>query len=158
MGAKGSYLYPTNFSVKRRNGYMKTSSLLAVIVDPNPQRQQEIIDWLHPHFQYFTASTLQDASDLVALHHPHLLIVEFAQQDGNSLQFVRRLRSRQATNRLIIVYTADSALPREKVAGFQSGVDHFLIRPINQEYHLAQLLAFTQIGHGVPLISEQKAG
>jgi len=83
-----------------------------------------------------TANTGRDAMQAVGAERPDLIVLELSLPDLSGLDFVRRLRSGQATNGIGLVMLSSRCTEADRIEGLTAGVDDYVGKP----FSLAELV------------------
>jgi CheY-like chemotaxis protein/MinD-like ATPase involved in chromosome partitioning or flagellar assembly len=103
-------------------------------IDDHPETLNAIVDALRPHgYQVLSSLSPFDGLAIARDEHPDLILLDVNMPGMSGTEFARLLR---ADNRLchipVIMFTAEE-LPQQKLAGFDSGADDYLLKPTNPE-------------------------
>jgi DNA-binding response OmpR family regulator len=110
-----------------------------VVVDDNEINAKMLEEFLiEKGYDVELALTAQEGLKKVTDTNPDLVIVDLFLPDMKGSQVCVQLRARKATQHIpIILCTAENISHKEKLKGFESGVDDYLVRP----FELAELSA-----------------
>ncbi len=110
-----------------------------VVVDDNEINAKMLEEFLDGQgYQVALAYTAQEGLKQVTDTNPDIVILDLFLPDMKGSQVCVQLRARKATQHIpIILCTAHSISQSEKMKGFQSGVDDYLVRP----FELSELSA-----------------
>lgn len=115
--------------------------LRVLIVDDDPINRQVLTNYLVPH--HYTI--IQAASGAEVLHlvaqepQPDLILLDSMLPRMSGHDLCQRLRERYTTEQLPIIMLTTRNQVDDLVAGFQAGVNDYLVRPFSQEELLARM-------------------
>jgi DNA-binding response OmpR family regulator len=116
-----------------------------LVADPDPSQQQRVIDCLRPRFRVITASTLAETSQQIVQYRPAVLLLELDMPDGDGKQLIKQIRETPALRPMKICCVTRRSGVRDKVAGFQSGADDYVVKPINEKMFLWRVVLLTRL-------------
>jgi DNA-binding response OmpR family regulator len=107
-----------------------------LIVEDEKGLRENIIQFLHKE-QYIveTAPNFQSAIEKISLYDYDCILLDVGLPDGNGLNVLRTLKSKQKSDNVIIISAKDSL--DDKLEGLELGADDYLTKP----FHLAELNA-----------------
>ncbi len=120
-------------------------SVTVLVADPDPAQRQRVIECLRPRFRVITASTLAEASQMIVQHRPGVLLLELDMPDGDGKTLIKFIRETPALRPLKICCVTHRSGVRDKVAGFQSGADDYVVKPINEKMFLWRVVLLTRL-------------
>jgi pilus assembly protein CpaE len=83
----------------------------------------------HAGYEVYTAQNGPQALELIDSIHPDVILLDITMPDMDGYEVCRRIRSNPATTHIaIMMLTAHDTL-EEKIKGFESGADDYLIKP-----------------------------
>ncbi|MBP9905496.1 MAG: response regulator [Rhodoferax sp.] len=129
---------PAKQLVTRHNLQQPSETLKILVVEDHPVNQMLILTllekWDHHHA---LAQNGQEALDLHAQDTFDLILMDMQMPVMGGLEATRRIRAREAANpdsvRTPIFALTAAALPEEQEAGFQAGVDGYIVKPISRQ-------------------------
>lgn len=92
-------------------------------------------------------TSLSEAKLSLEMHIPDMLIVEVLIGQENGLDFCRFVRRHPTLLHLPIMILTSQATLQDKVAGFQAGVDDYVIKPFDARHLLARIRLLSRIKH-----------
>jgi DNA-binding response OmpR family regulator len=120
-------------------------SVTVLVADPDPSQQQRVIDCLRPRFRVITATTLAETSQQIVQYRPSVLLLELDMPDGDGKQLIKQIRETPALRAMKICCVTRRSGVRDKVAGFQSGADDYVVKPINEKMFLWRVVLLTRL-------------
>ena len=116
-----------------------------LVVDDTPQNVRLLEAILIPRgYQVVTASSGQQALDLVAEQLPDIVLLDIMMPGMDGHEVCRRLRADEATALLPVVMVTASG-DQNKVKALESGADDFIPKPVNQTELLARVRSLLRI-------------
>jgi len=114
-----------------------------LIVDDESANASVIADYLNENgFEVMVAHNATEGMECVINDHPDLLVLDLFLPDMAGTELCVQLRSQPSTRYIpIILCTANNISTEDKLKGFKSGVDDFLIRPFEMSELLARIQA-----------------
>jgi DNA-binding response OmpR family regulator len=105
--------------------------------------EEDIVEFLEINleregFGVLKAGTGEAALRLVRLHHPALILLDVGLPDADGFEVCRRLRTE--TSVPIIMVTA-RAEDQDKMMGFETGADDYVVKPFNPRILVARIKA-----------------
>ncbi len=115
---------------------MDSYTVPTLIIDSDPSWQTLLQQGLTTQkgtytYQTVLAGSLAEARSILTRMAPRFVIISLEQAGDGALDFIRQVRDAPATHRSVIVCVTTRRAPREKVAAFQAGADHYYVKPIN---------------------------
>jgi DNA-binding response OmpR family regulator len=120
-------------------------SVTVLVADPDPIQQQRVIECLRPRFRVVTASSLAETSQMIMQYRPGVLLLELDMPDGDGKQLIKYVREQPALRPMKICCVTNRSSVRDKVAGFQSGADDYVVKPINEKMFLWRVVLLTRL-------------
>ena len=105
--------------------------------DKNTRRLLRAV--LEPEYSVFTASSGQEALDILDREHIDLIILDVMMPELDGLEFTRLLRSNR--NELPILMVSAKQLPADRKQGFLAGTDDYMTKPVDTEELLLRVRA-----------------
>lgn len=101
-----------------------------LVVDDHPETRNIIVRVLKQQgYQVVAAESGVQALGIVDRERPHLILLDMMMPEMDGIETCRRIRARQEMAKVpIIMFTAVDE-PEQKLAGFNAGVDDYLIKP-----------------------------
>jgi len=119
-----------------------------LIVDDDPKLLKMLQRTLaYEGLNVLTASNGLEALPVVDVHPPDLLIVDWMMPGMDGLALLRRLRG-EGNKTMVLMLTARDTLDN-KLAGFDSGADDYLVKPFALQEVEVRLNALSRRGKGV---------
>ncbi len=91
------------------------------------------------NYKVFTAASGQEALDLMDGQHVDLIVLDIMMPGMDGYEFTRVLR--RADNQLPILMVSAKQLPNDKKQGFLSGVDDYMVKPVDEEEMILRIHA-----------------
>jgi class 3 adenylate cyclase/CheY-like chemotaxis protein len=134
-----------------------TPDPLILIVDDLPQNVRLLEAVLSPHgFRVATASSGQEALDLLSKEHPDLVLLDIRMPGIDGHEVCRRIREDPETAFLpVIMITAFGG--EEKIRAIESGADDFVNKPFDQAELLARVRSLVRVKRYHDTIENQAA-
>jgi DNA-binding response OmpR family regulator len=109
-------------------------------IDDHPETLNAIVDALKPHgYQVFSSLSPFDGLEIARAEHPDLILLDVNMPGMSGTEFARLLRADKKLSHIpIIMFTAED-LPTQKLAGFDSGADDYLLKPTDPEILLDRI-------------------
>jgi DNA-binding response OmpR family regulator len=120
-------------------------SVTVLVADPDLAQQQRVIACLRPRFRVITAKTLAETSQMIMQNRPGVLLIEVDMPDGDGKTYIKQLREQPALRQMKICCVTHHSSVRDKVAGFQSGADDYVVKPINEKMFLWRVVLLTRL-------------
>ena len=134
-----------------RSGVRRTSAprqLSVLIVDPDIQGAQAMAEVLGRKHLVGVVGTAAAALAAVERRIPTLLVTEMDLPDASGVSLMETLHARPATRHILLMALTRRNSVRDKIAAFQAGADHYLVKPVAPEQfavHVEQLSHFRQV-------------
>ncbi|HEU5200378.1 MAG TPA: response regulator [Ktedonobacterales bacterium] len=110
-----------------------------LFVDPAQPMHQRIIQELGGLYEVRHALTAGEALESLRRRPPDMLITEIDLPDMSGFALCEQIRSQPASTGLpILLLTARDGI-MDKINGFQSGADDYLVKPINPRFFSARV-------------------
>ena len=90
------------------------------------------------------AQSAEEALVKISQQMPQMVITDVVLPQMDGLAFCKKLRERPDTQRISIILMTTKDAPKDKVAGFESGADEYLVKPLDPEelkYRVRNLLS-----------------
>jgi len=113
-------------------------------------------DYLSEHgFEVESVQDLKGAREKLKVPHlPDLVVLDVMLPDGNGLDFLSEVRSTPRTKALpVIIITAHRIQVQDKIVGFETGADDYLVKPFDLKEFLSRanrLIERVKTVHEVP--------
>ncbi len=103
-----------------------------LIIDDNPKNVEILKDFTEA-WGYSTICAYQgiEALKIVAKEKPDIILLDVMLPGMSGFEVAGHLRSEEATQDIPIIMVSALASPEDRVNGFVSGADNFLVKPIN---------------------------
>jgi DNA-binding response OmpR family regulator len=117
--------------------------LRVLLVERSPSALSTLSELLQRRFgaRMDLAATI-DAGEALALASQgkaEIVIANLHPAQGDGLQLCKALRAQPATAGLAIMLLGDQVTVRDKIAGFMSGADDFIVRPVDERLLAARI-------------------
>jgi DNA-binding response OmpR family regulator len=107
-----------------------------LVVEDEKTLAKSIIEYLSKEgFSCESASNLVEANEKVEMHQYDCILLDITLPDGNGLALLKRLKSKNKTEGIIIISAKESL--DDRVSGLKLGADDYLAKP----FHLPELSA-----------------
>ncbi len=107
-----------------------------LVVEDERALAESIVEYLSKEgYSCEVASTVEDATDKVAMHQYNCILLDITLPDGNGLAVLKHLKSENKTEGIIIISAKDSL--NDRISGLKLGADDYLAKP----FHLPELSA-----------------
>ncbi len=127
---------------------MSADQVRVLVVDDEPNITDLVATALrYEGFEVSTAATGRDALGEIALHRPHLVVLDVMLPDLDGFEVARRLR--QEGRRVPILFLTAKDATEDKVRGLTLGGDDYVTKPFSLEELLARIRAvLRRVGAG----------
>ena len=120
----------------------------ALVADPDPYYQQQLVNLLQPSFRCVVANTLRETIQVLQRERPALLVLDLDQPDGDGISLVRQMQNHSDYNRVLIACVTRRSSTKDKIQAFQAGVDDYLVKPLTQAMNFyGRMLLLRRAGH-----------
>ena len=120
----------------------------ALVADPDPFYQQQLVKLLEPSFRCVVASTLRETVQALQRERPILLVLDLDQPDGDGMLLVQQMHNHPDYNRILIACVTKRSAIKDKILAFQAGVDDYLVKPLTQAMNFyGRMLLLRRAGH-----------
>ncbi len=119
--------------------------LYVLLVDPDPGaciKMQQILD---DSILLRSATTIAEARRYLVEGPPDVLISEVSIGPESGLELCRYIRSTPSLRALPIMVLTSSATLQDKIAGFESGADDYVIKPFDARHLVARIRLLSRI-------------
>ena len=141
MGARGRDLIPIGGVPV---DYPTRNFLTVLFIDPDLAAAERLAQPLRDTCAVAVVPTAQAAMAAIRIRIPNLVVTELELPDTSGLDLIVGLHSAPAThNTLLMVVTRRSSV-RDKIAAFQAGADHYLVKPVDPAQFLVQVRLVTR--------------
>ncbi len=121
------------------------AKLTVLVADPDPAQQQILNQCLSPRFNVIFAGSFAEAQRQVATNMPSILLIDLDQPDGGDVRaYLRHLRDTPATKSMVLGIVTARASIHDKVSGFTSGADDYVVKPINPRTFVYRVVLLTR--------------
>jgi DNA-binding response OmpR family regulator len=108
-----------------------------LLVEDDQNLGKSLVRLLSSTYQVEWARSLTEANGYIAVANHDLVLLDLGLPDGDGVDWLRTLRSRQWTTPVLIV-TARDALD-DRVKGLDTGADDYIVKPFEPEELLARI-------------------
>lgn len=127
---------------------MGTSLPTALVADPDPYYQQQLVKLLQPSFRCVVANTLRETVQMLQRERPSLLVLDPDQPDGDGIALIRQMHNHPDYSRVLIACVTRRSSLKDKILAFQAGVDDYLVKPLTQAMNFyGRMLLLQRAGH-----------
>lgn len=125
-----------------------TVSGLILCVDGDLDMQQQLANYVSaPGFVIVFQNDGEHALDWLTTHHADLVLLEAQLGETDGFEVCRRLRKRQTTSELPIIFlSASGTAPEMRVRGFEAGANDFIAKPFYPPELIARIRVALQMG------------
>lgn len=111
-----------------------------LVIDDTPITRNLLTDILSAKgFQVRSANNGELALDLIAATPPHLILLDIMMPEMDGFEVCRRLKSKEESKKIPILFISGLTNPEEKVKGFGLGAVDFISKPFQREELLARV-------------------
>jgi len=104
---------------------------LVLIVEDNPEMRYFIRSCLDSLFQVEEARNGKEAIDATIKLMPDIIISDIMMPEMDGITFCRKLREDNRVNHIPMIFLTAKAEDRDKIEGFESGADEYVVKPFN---------------------------
>jgi DNA-binding response OmpR family regulator len=147
MGPRGHDLLP----LPGGSGDNSRDILTVLFIDPDLTAAERIARPLRATCAVAVVPTAQAAMAAMRVRIPNLVVMELALPDMNGIELIANLHSAPITHKVLIMVVTRRSGVRDKVAAFQAGADHYLVKPVDPAQFLIQvrlILRFRSVVQG----------
>lgn len=122
-----------------------------LVVDDHPETRNIITRVLKQQgYQVVAAESGVQALGIVDRERPHLILLDMMMPEMDGIETCRRIRAKQEMTKVpIIMFTAVDE-PEQKLAGFNAGVDDYLIKPTEPVELIDRVGTMLESAYGEP--------
>ncbi len=113
--------------------------LRVLVVESNPVARERVLSALRDNYTVVFAGGLAEALAAVQAERPDLLISEVDLDDGDGFALCEQVRAHAEWERLPIMLLTQRASIQDKIAGFQSGADDYVVKPLDSRLFHARI-------------------
>jgi len=109
----------------------KLENVCILHVDPDFAFQEAIKRLFPPSYRILPAPNLAEASTMLLVDRPSVVLIELNMPEGDSLSWIRDVRLYATRRQLTIICVTHRSSVRDKVDGFSTGADDYIVKPID---------------------------
>lgn len=121
----------------------KTITVLIAVCAAEPH--QAFVQTLLPRFQLSEVSSLNELRTFLMKKSPDIILLDPDQPDGDGIQWVASAHQELQERQIKVVGVTNRSSVREKILAFRSGMDDYLIYPVNLAILPQRLILLRQI-------------
>ncbi len=99
------------------------------------------------HFKVRTANDGENALKMVALKHPHLILLDVMMPKMNGFEVCQQLKANPETQDIPIIFITGLAETTHKIKGFELGAVDYIIKPFQREEVLIRIKTHLRLSH-----------
>jgi DNA-binding response OmpR family regulator len=119
--------------------------LTVLVADPDPVQQQQIMDCLRPRYRVIGARTLAETVEMITQYRPAILLLEVEMPDGDGKILIKQVRESPTLKNMVVCCVTRRAGIKDKIAGFQSGADDYVVKPVNLKTFMWRVVLLSRI-------------
>jgi len=113
-----------------------------LIVDDTPANLALIVEYLEArNFRMLVAQGGEEGLQRAALVLPDLILLDAVMPEPNGFEVCRRLKERESTRDIPVIFMTSLAETRDKLAAFQVGAVDYVVKPLEVEEVMARVNA-----------------
>ena len=120
-----------------------SSALAVLVVESNQETAKQLKSSLNQRFgqrmDILALTSCTEAQHIAQGHRIDFVMANIHSGEGNTFDFCRALRAMPHTSEVPIMLIGEKVSTREKIAGFSSGADDFIVRPIDERLLAARI-------------------
>lgn len=120
-----------------------SGSLAVLVVESNQETAKQMKVSLNQRFgkrmDVLALTSCTEAQRIAQGHRVDFVMANVRSGEGNTFDFCRALRAMAHTAEVPIMLVGEKVSAREKIAGFTSGADDFIVRPIDERLLAARI-------------------
>jgi len=120
-----------------------SSALAVLVVESNQETAKQLKSSLNQRFgqrmDILALTSGTEAQHIAQGHRIDFVMANIHSGEGNTFDFCRALRAMPHTAEVPIMLIGEKVSTREKIAGFSSGADDFIVRPIDERLLAARI-------------------
>lgn len=121
--------------------------LHVLLIDGDPLMGERVQQALGNGFYLRFARSLAEARHCLDEYLPDVLVCEVVLPDASGLDVCRQFRLSPLLQHLPIMLLTTLSTTRDKVAGFDSGADDYLVKPFDARYLTARIRLLSRLKH-----------
>ncbi|MEO8403869.1 MAG: response regulator, partial [Chitinophagaceae bacterium] len=130
-------------SVFSSNGHTQLSSVL--IVDDNSDMRNYLSTLLGKQFNIEIASNGKEALDKIKKHSPDIVVSDIMMPVMDGVTMVKHIKENAGTSDIPVILLSARAGEQEKIEGYETGADDYLVKPFSAKELLARIQAQLKI-------------
>ncbi|MEO5970903.1 MAG: response regulator [Bdellovibrionia bacterium] len=116
-----------------------------LIVDDEPRNQRIISETLEDLVDLKTASTGEEALELIETFNPDLILLDIMMPGIDGLEVCKRIRAHPELSLTKVIFVSGKAMLEQKLKGYEIGADDYLTKPFMPEELLAKTKVFLRL-------------
>ncbi len=141
MGARGRDLMP----LASGGGDQRARDILTVLfVDPDLAAAEHLARPLRATCAIAVVPTAEAAIAAIRVRVPDLVVTELDLPDMRGIDFLEGLHNSPVTHHTLLMVVTRRSTVRDKIAAFQAGADHFLVKPVDPAQFLVHVRLVTR--------------
>jgi DNA-binding response OmpR family regulator len=141
MSGRGRDLVPVPGGL---SGSGRPSFLTVLFVDPELNAAERLASPLRATCAVAVVPTVQAALAAIRVRMPDLVVTELDLPDMRGVEFIATLHNAPATHSVLLMVVTNRSSVRDKIAAFQAGADHYLVKPVEPEQFLVHMRLVTR--------------
>ncbi|MEO8350780.1 MAG: response regulator [Chthoniobacteraceae bacterium] len=115
-------------------------AIRVVIAEDSPTQSLRLQNTLEKNgFVVAAGANGRAALELVATHHPHLVVSDIQMPEMDGYELCRRIKADPATRNLPFVLLTSMSSPQDIILGLECGADNFVVKPYEENFLLSRL-------------------
>lgn len=116
-----------------------------LIVDDNEVNVDILEEILADDFELATASSGEEALQVVARWHPDLVLLDIMMDGIDGYETCRRIRAIEKLRNTKVIMVSARAMVQERLEGYEAGADDYVVKPFDDEELLAKVRVYTHL-------------
>ena len=110
-----------------------------VVIDDNNDILEYLVEILSPFYKVSTAGNGSDGLQLIARHHPSLVICDIMMEGMDGIEVTQKIKSNLDISHIpVILLTAKNTVD-DKIEGYEKGADAYIEKPFNKTLLLTRI-------------------
>ena len=118
---------------------LETGKPLILVVEDNPDVRKYIIDHLEKEFRIIEAADGDSGLHEAVKHFPDLIISDIMMPKMDGLEFCKKVKEDERTSHIPVILLTAKAADQDKLGGFQSGADDYIMKPFDTKLLKARI-------------------
>jgi DNA-binding response OmpR family regulator len=116
-----------------------------LIADPDRAYQAQLADYLRPRYRVVMANSLAETVEQIIRQPPAILLLELDFPDGDGNKLIQQIRENARTRQMVVCCVTKRASIHDKVSGFQSGADDYVVKPVNAKTFMWRVVLLSRL-------------